>query len=763
MSSPAQEIDGQSFLYEVAVKNHQAIGAPPPPPPNLHYSPGSWVEGPSESDLSSIHWSQYGMSKPTKTPRGTTAGPAPRASPLPQASSSSKLGKRSFAEYDDDLIDDTQPQDLLQSTPSLSNRNAALTGHRHVSTHSPQRVRASPARRTGHTTTTTTSLEQPDPVPAVRMIYGCFAYVSNTAQQGLGYFARLAAWFRPQPAPIEIVAIETPSGNKRRAVARVPGYFPTTPSAMLTPPDSRPTSSSESEKLQTNNAAFPQTPESRPTSAHSQEQIQEQIQEQAVHLSSAMKVDNALLEQQVNDVPSGQGAQETSSPPQNAQEAAEPSVPAQEASVAPEPIALQAPSLPSPPRRRPRMFLLQHKLDLEKRMEMEKQDQESRNRNRISYVPKSLPPARVQIPVLPPSARPPPQSPEDRQAQEDAKDKVLDDLCKRAEKVKVESPETTALMESFRMSKIRREIERSEREQRQAEAAAEARAQDEAIQAQIEEDMRLLDERKAEQARKVAEEAAKEAAKVDKDQLIRPLDPKWDQKVKEAMQAKNDQHFVAKTKDGVDLTKRDFGTLLPKEGQTHASAWLNDEIVNGWYSAMVEAKAKETGYVKGKGVPSIAAFQTAWYTTYKSKGTSGIARWSRRMGINNEKLLSADKVFFPINTGAHWMLMIISPKARTIEYLDSLCGSGKKYFQIAREWLAMELNGKYDAAEWTELNTRSSVQSNTDDCGAFTCLNGLAAAKGRSFQDVSAEKMQEARRMMGAVLLNGGFDGDWKL
>jgi Ulp1 family protease len=50
-----------------------------------------------------------------------------------------------------------------------------------------------------------------------------------------------------------------------------------------------------------------------------------------------------------------------------------------------------------------------------------------------------------------------------------------------------------------------------------------------------------------------------------------------------------------------------------------------------------------------------------------------------------------------------------------------------------------------------------------DDCGVFTCLNGLASAKDRDFTEISHARMPLARRMIAAVLLNGGFTGELQL
>lgn len=247
--------------------------------------------------------------------------------------------------------------------------------------------------------------------------------------------------------------------------------------------------------------------------------------------------------------------------------------------------------------------------------------------------------------------------------------------------------------------------------------------------------------------------------------LIHPLGAHWSNAIDEAMSTKNRQANLAKTADGTDLSRHDFGSLLPQSGTADdPSGWLNDEVVNGFLANIVARKLEKTGYVKGPNhVPAFVAMSSAWYTNYAKKGISGIATWTRRKQIKGDKLLSCERIFFPINTGAHWMLLVISPKDRTIEFLDSMNSSNRKFFGIAREFLEQELGDKYDPEKWIELPTLSARQSNSDDCGVFTCFNALAAAKNIDYAQVGHGGMDDARRLLAAVLLNGGLKEDFEL
>jgi hypothetical protein len=189
-------------------------------------------------------------------------------------------------------------------------------------------------------------------------------------------------------------------------------------------------------------------------------------------------------------------------------------------------------------------------------------------------------------------------------------------------------------------------------------------------------------------------------------------------------------------------------------------SWLDDDAINAWYNLIVETKKQQTGYVKSDtNAPAFANLQTAWYAKYLKEKGKGLKRWMKRAGIGGANMLKCERIFLPINAGNHWTLLIINGVDRSIEYLDSLGGSGARYFEIARELLKSELGDKYLEKEWTDLKrNRSCPQANMDDCGVFTCMNGLAAAKGRPYNEVTAKHMYDARVMMAAVFFNQSFE-----
>ena len=78
---------------------------------------------------------------------------------------------------------------------------------------------------------------------------------------------------------------------------------------------------------------------------------------------------------------------------------------------------------------------------------------------------------------------------------------------------------------------------------------------------------------------------------------------------------------------------------------------------------MVERRKAQAGWTKNpQGAPPIAAFQTAWFKTEKDKGI----RWHRTLVATHGHVVLRENIFFPVNTGMHWMVQVISLDKRAI-------------------------------------------------------------------------------------------------
>ncbi|KEQ72825.1 cysteine proteinase, partial [Aureobasidium namibiae CBS 147.97] len=221
------------------------------------------------------------------------------------------------------------------------------------------------------------------------------------------------------------------------------------------------------------------------------------------------------------------------------------------------------------------------------------------------------------------------------------------------------------------------------------------------------------------------------------------------------------------------LTRKDFATLLHSANYHtgEPEGWLNDEIINGFFTALCNGMNDKAGHTKGK-VPPYASYITGWYSSVTKNGIKAIERWSRRKGIKGDKLLQCKRIFFPVNPGNHWSLLVVRPDTHTIEYLDSLDvgysdtnRKSARYIKLARQWLEMELGKDYVADQWKEVDRRSAIQNNGSDCGVFTCLNGFASALELSnpTNEFGPEQIPYARRAMVSLFNLGGFNKHFEL
>jgi Ulp1 family protease len=143
-------------------------------------------------------------------------------------------------------------------------------------------------------------------------------------------------------------------------------------------------------------------------------------------------------------------------------------------------------------------------------------------------------------------------------------------------------------------------------------------------------------------------------------------------------------------------------------------------------------------------------------TNLLDKGYEGIKRWSKRAKIDGKKLYDVQDVFIPINRNAHWTVLVISPKNRTIRYYDSLGGNGRAYVAAATQWLRGELGTAFIEGDWMIDNTAASpMQNNGSDCGVFAITTAKQLMLGRSPMTYGAGEIPVQRRRIVAELVAG--------
>jgi len=207
------------------------------------------------------------------------------------------------------------------------------------------------------------------------------------------------------------------------------------------------------------------------------------------------------------------------------------------------------------------------------------------------------------------------------------------------------------------------------------------------------------------------------------------------------------------------INAHDFSTLLPRMFSGDPKAWLNDNIVNEYLGVIIAHLNKEAGFVSKRGgpAPAVHAFSSFWYPTMKTKEYPGVARWAARFRLAGKQYLDADLLLYPICDGGHWRLLVVKPKERTIEYLDSLGWDGSKYVDKLKEYLQLELKEFWNEDEWVVLwKQRSTRQINGSDCGVFALLNALALLRGEEYVKIIAcDGMLDARERIAATLMAG--------
>lgn len=270
-------------------------------------------------------------------------------------------------------------------------------------------------------------------------------------------------------------------------------------------------------------------------------------------------------------------------------------------------------------------------------------------------------------------------------------------------------------------------------------------------------------------ARKAAEEAATAKAKADaeeaerkarshrrmpKEKLVKPLSKDWEARIREAV-GRGDNAALTTTVTGTELRRKDFMTVLGEK------QWLNDEIINAYLEWVVEYANKKAGKDGRNAIPKVVAHNSFFYKNISTNGPKSVSRWMKRKKAEGKKLLEVETVLIPVNNASHWTIIVVSPKERTIEYLDSFSGASKVFINNTKGWLAEELGSDWKEEEWRVLETKSAVQNNGYDCGVFCITNAECVAGGVDTASYDGSDMACQRQRIAGVLLNRGFGGDF--
>ena len=219
----------------------------------------------------------------------------------------------------------------------------------------------------------------------------------------------------------------------------------------------------------------------------------------------------------------------------------------------------------------------------------------------------------------------------------------------------------------------------------------------------------------------------------------------WEEKIETALRYGHGAFKASDFTRVVPLSSYDRGT----------DQWLNDEVINGYLNLIVEHGKKGDRETQ---VPSYHAFASFFYSNLESRGYDSVKRWASRAKIGGKKLLDVEGVFIPINSGAHWTLCVVSGKNKTITHYNSLRGSGRRYINVVKTWVAAELGSNYNESDWTFVETgESPLQNNMDDCGVFTVTSARQLMLGLTTMSYSRDMIPLQRKRIVAELVNGAL------
>ncbi|KAK8093680.1 hypothetical protein PG997_000365 [Apiospora hydei] len=238
---------------------------------------------------------------------------------------------------------------------------------------------------------------------------------------------------------------------------------------------------------------------------------------------------------------------------------------------------------------------------------------------------------------------------------------------------------------------------------------------------------------------------------------ITDLSEEWEQRVAESMKKSN---ITCSPPEAVTMTPRDFNRMIP-DGQ-----WLNDSCVQAALTELATAVNKSAGLVLKQDTPKCVALGTFFWTTLRDKGPENKERMMKRTwGMTPLNFLDIETIIMPINESSHWTFILIRPQRREVAYIDSFGGKGEQKVFKALGFIEVFLGpARWKSNEWNVLDDlHVPSQHNGYDCGMFVITNSIFIALGLDPNTYSEAELPLQRRRIAAVLLNGGFKGDFSL
>ncbi|XP_071588938.1 LOW QUALITY PROTEIN: sentrin-specific protease 1 [Heliangelus exortis] len=206
----------------------------------------------------------------------------------------------------------------------------------------------------------------------------------------------------------------------------------------------------------------------------------------------------------------------------------------------------------------------------------------------------------------------------------------------------------------------------------------------------------------------VPEEKEEDGKAAESEEEFPEITEEMEKEIKQVFRGGNQDEVLSEA-FRLTITRKDIQTL-------NNLNWLNDEIINFYMNLLME-RSKE------KGLPTVHAFNTFFFTKLKTAGYQAVKRWTKKVDI-----FSVDLLLVPIHLGVHWCLAVVDFRKKTITYYDSMGGINSEACRILLQYLKQESLDKkrkeLDTNGWALLSKKSQEipqQMNGSDCGMFAC------------------------------------------
>ena len=166
-----------------------------------------------------------------------------------------------------------------------------------------------------------------------------------------------------------------------------------------------------------------------------------------------------------------------------------------------------------------------------------------------------------------------------------------------------------------------------------------------------------------------------------------------------------------------EVIVEDYGiTIGPKDlASLKSPNWVNDQAIN-FFLEMVQERS-----LRSDNLPRVQVLTTFFMPRLLDFGYAKVSRWTRNIDV-----FAADLVFFPLHLGAHWTLLVVDFRTRSIRYYDSMHSRrGLYYLRRLLGWLVKEHKAKkknydFDKDSFSLVVVESCPkQNNGFDCGVF--------------------------------------------